>query len=318
MTKKERVLRSFQNEEVDKVPVGFWFHFPEDMDFEKDCVKAHLDFYRESDIDFIKIMCDGYFDYPNPIIPQIKSAQDWYQMKPLGENHPFITEQVRRAKEIVEQLQGECCTFYNVFCPMSYLRFGTSEEVLMNHLEENPEAVMYAFDIIAKDVITLSRKLIEEAGCDGIYYCVQNAEEHRFTAQEYKKYITPAELYILEEVNKISDNNILHCCGWAGDKNRVEVWRDYPAKVFNWAIYVENLSLKEGKEYFHGKCVIGGFDNRPKGVLYSGTKEEIEMFTENLIRETGKTGVIIGADCTLPRDVDKTHFRWVVEKVKSL
>lgn len=318
MTKKERVLKSFNNEKVDKVPVGFWFHFPEDMDLEKEGVDAHINFYKESGIDFMKIMCDGYFDYPNPIIPNIKKPDDWYNIKPLGKDHPFIEGQVKRAKEIVKRLDGECCTFYNVFCPMSYLRFGSSEELLMSHLKEDPKAVMYAFDVIAEDVIALSRRLIKEAGCDGIYYCVQNAEYHRFTEEEYRKYVAPSELYVLNEVNKMSENNILHCCGWAGDKNRLEVWKDYPAKVINWAVYVEEVSIKEGKDFFKGKCVLGGFDNRPEGVLYSGEKEEVEEFTENLIKENGSTGFIIGADCTLPRDINIEHIKWVVDKVKEI
>ncbi len=50
---------------------------------------------------------------------------------------------------------------------MSYLRFGTSEELLMQHIKEDPEAVKYAFSVIAKDAAELSRLLIEEAGCDG-------------------------------------------------------------------------------------------------------------------------------------------------------
>lgn len=317
MTKRERVLAAMNNQPVDRVPVGFWFHFPEDMDLEKECVDAHLDFFHECGTDFIKIMCDGYFDYPNPIIPSIQKAEDWYGMKPLGSNHPFIREQVERAKEIVKRLNGECCTFYNVFCPMSYLRFGTSEEMLMNHMKENPAAIQYAFEVIAQDVITLSTLLITEAGCDGIYYCVQNAEEYRFTAEEYRRRVTPAELMVLEAINKVSENNILHCCGWAGDKNRLEVWQNYPAKVINWAVYVEELSMKEGKAFFGGKCVLGGFDNRPQGVLYSGTKEEISAFTRDLIRETGELGFIVGADCTLPRDVNKEHFTWVVETVNE-
>lgn len=98
MTKKERVLRSLNNQVVDKVPVGFWFHFPEEMDLKSECVDAHIQFYKKSDIDFIKIMSDGYFDYPNLIIPKIKNPEDWFLMKPLGENHPFIEEQVQRAK----------------------------------------------------------------------------------------------------------------------------------------------------------------------------------------------------------------------------
>lgn len=34
---------------------------------------------------------------------------------------------------------------------MSSMRFGCSDEMLMAHLKEDPEAVMYALDVIAED-----------------------------------------------------------------------------------------------------------------------------------------------------------------------
>lgn len=316
MTKKERLLKVFRNEEADKVPVGFWFHLPEDMDLDRECVKAHLDYYHSCDVDMVKIMCDGYFDYPNPQVAHVHSPSDWYQMKPMGRYHPFITGQVNRAKEIVEQLNDEVCTFYNVFCPMSYLRFATSDELLMDHLKEDPEALMYAMDVIAQDAALLSELLITEAGCTGIYYCVQNAEEYRFTTEEYKTYVAPGDLKVLHHANRFSENHILHCCGWAGDKNRVEVWKDYPAKVINWAIFIEDMGLTEGKAFFGNKCVLGGFDNRPNGVLCSGTKEEIEQYTKDLISKVGKKGFIVGADCTLPRTIELERISWVVDAAR--
>lgn len=82
------------------------------------------------------------------------------------EKHPFIREQVERQK--LWKIKWECCTFYNVFCPMSYLR-------LVHPVDETykrkSEAVKYAFSIVA-DAAELSRQLIEEAGW-WIYYCVQ-------------------------------------------------------------------------------------------------------------------------------------------------
>ena len=303
------------NQETDKVPVSFWFHFPLDMDLEKECVEAHLPYYKQCDIDFIKIMCDGFFDYPNEIIPTIQKPEDWFRMKPLGENHPFIRGQVERVKQIVEAVGKECCTFYNVFCSMSYFRFGTSDELLMRHLRENPEAVMYAMDVIAEDAALLSRLVIEEGGCDGIYYCVQNAEESRFTAEEYRKYVRPGDLKVLEYANRYSQYNILHCCGWAGEKNRIEVWQDYPAKTVNWAVHVEKMTLPEGKKFFGGKCVLGGFDHTEKGVLWRGTKEEIEAETEKWLRENRENGMIIGADCSLGRGMNLEHIKWVTDYV---
>lgn len=318
MTKKERVLKAFQNQPVDKVPMGFWYHFSSDEDTGEVIVKQHLDLYREAGTDFIKVMCDGYFNYPNPYIEKVTCAEDWFGLTPMGEDHPYITGQVNRVKAIVDAVKDECCVFYNVFCPMSLMRFGTSEELLMKHLRENPEAVCHAFTVIAQDIKSLVRRVITEAGATGIYYCVQNAETFRFTAEEYRRLVTPAELDVLNYANTLSENNILHCCGWAGDPNRVEVWQDYPAKAVNWAVYVENLPLKEGKEFFGGRCVLGGFDNRKEGVLYSGSREEVEQEVERLLASTGKTGVILGADCTLPSDIPAERLRWIREKLDRL
>jgi len=318
MTKKERVLAAFNNQPVDKIPMGFWYHFSPDDDFGQETVNEHLKWYKDADLDFIKIMCDGYFNYPNPFIQTVTCADDWFNMTPMGDDHPWITKQIERAKGVVEGVNGECCVFYNVFNPMSLMRFGTSEELLMDHLHKNPAAVCHAFSVIAQDIKAMIRRLITEAGCTGIYFCVQNAEKFRFTANEYCNLVKPIELEILNYANTLSENNIMHCCGWAGDENRYEVWQDYPAKAVNWAVYVENMTLPEGKKFFGGCCVLGGFDNRKEAVLYAGTKEEVQAETERIVKEAGEIGVILGADCTLPADIGAQRLLWVREKLDEL
>ena len=64
MDKRTRVLNAFNNQPVDKIPCGFWFHFLGEQNKGQPCIDAHLNYYRSSDVDFAKIMCDGYFDYP--------------------------------------------------------------------------------------------------------------------------------------------------------------------------------------------------------------------------------------------------------------
>ena len=78
------------------------------------------------------------------------------------------------------------------------------------------------------------------------------------------------------------------------------------------------MSLAEGREFFHHRCIMGGFDNRPQGVLYSGTKEEVQSYTKGLVTAIGKKGYIVGADCTFPRDVDVNRFTWVKDTLKEL
>lgn len=315
MNKRERVLLAMQGKPVDRPPVGFWFHFPADEIVGQPCVDAHLRYYNNIDVDFAKIMCDHYFEYPIP--KEIQKPADWDTLEPLPENHPFIQEQIERAKGVRAGVKENICMFYNVFAPFSSIRFGTSDEFVMQSLKENPKGVLHALDAIAQTNALLAQLLIEQGGMDGIYYCVQGGEQNRFTVEEYRSLITPSDRYVLEHANQYSKFNILHCCGWAGIKNHLEVWKDYPATVFNWAVFIEGLSLKEGKAYF-GTPVLGGFDNRPTGLLFNGTREEIAAFTKQLVEETGTDGMLIGADCTLPANIDKQRIQWVVDAAKSL
>ena len=139
MDKRTRVLNAMNKKGVDHVPVGFWFHFAGEEAVGDACVQAHLKYYRETDLDFVKIMCDNYFPYP---LPEIKCAEDWKTLKPLTADHPFIREQVERAKAIVAEIGEERCVFYNVFAPFSSIRFGAeaiglSDADVMAHIKEN-------------------------------------------------------------------------------------------------------------------------------------------------------------------------------------
>ena len=317
MTKRDRVLAAMNNQPVDRPPVGFWFHFPEEQQLGQACVDAHLRYYNHVDADIAKLMCDGYFDYPNPVAKAARKPEDWFRMKPLGPDSDFIRGQVERAKAVKKGLTSDCLVLYNVFAPFSSIRFGTSDELVMAHLAERPEAILYALDVIAQDNALLCEKLITEAGIDGVYYCVQGGEKDRFTPEEYRLLITPSDRKVLEHANRFSDANVLHCCGWAGIPNHLEVWRDYPAKAINWACFVENMDLRQGKEFFGGKCVLGGFDNRAGSLINTGSREEIQAYTRRWMKENNLPGMMIGADCTLPATIDPRRIQWVIDAVSG-
>ena len=316
MDKRTRVFNAMDKKEVDHVPVGFWYHFSGEEAQGERCVQAHLDFYRETDADIIKIMSDGF--YPYPITAKIEKASDWYNLKPLGKDHPYIQGQVWRAKRIQEEVGGECALFYNIFPAFSQLRFELGDELVMQHLREDKDAVLSALEMVTQDTVSLVEQVITEAKMDGVYCSVQAAELWRFSYEEYREIVTPADLKVINRANELSDYNILHFCGWAGDKNRLEVWRDYPGKTVNWAVHVEDLSMEQGREYFGGRCCLGGFANTRPAPIFYGTKKEIADFTHGLINSFGKTGLIIGADCTIPAEVSNERMAWVVEAARQI
>ena len=178
---------------------------------------------------------------------------------------------------------------------------------------ENRKALKHVLDVIGEDIASLSQRVIEEAGADGIYLSVQSIQDERVSAEIYKEIIAPSELKVLEAANGAKGHNILHICGYEGARNNIELFKDYPAQVVNWAVGPEGISLAKGRNIFGGRTVLGGFENGKDGLLYTGTKKAIQEKVREIIADTGTHGLIIGADCTIPSDINHERIEWVRE-----
>ena len=110
---------------------------------------------------------------------------------------------------------------------------------------------------------------------------------------------------------------MLHFCGWEGIPNHLEWWERYPSRMVNWAIYVEEIDLTQGRKRFPGRVLVGGFDNRPGALLHAGDRASIQAETMRLVRQAGAEALILGADCSMPEDLDPQHVRWMIEALEG-
>ncbi|MBQ8954014.1 MAG: hypothetical protein IJ048_07845 [Clostridia bacterium] len=318
MTKRERVIAAFQGKEVDHVPVCMWKHVPPEYWNDEDAFVEHqVASFRSTGVDFMKLSGDRYFGWPSPLLENLTRAEDLYKLEPLGPNHPYIRGQIRRTKKIVDKLNGECVSLYLVFVPFSCLRLKIGYPMIMKLIRENPEALKYAFNVIAEDLKLLVRGLIQDAGADGVFYSVQNGEIDRFTPEEYRAWLTPSDRAVLDYANALSDMNAIHFCAWEGVKNRLSVWEDYKAPVISWSRYMDIFDIQEAQRHF-GCTVWGGFDNRPGSFLYTASKEEIEREAASLVAQGGRRGFILGADCSLDGSLPDERIRWVAEAARMI
>ncbi len=319
MTKKERVKAFFHNKEVDYVPSCFWWHFPSDLPEDK--MKArHLTFFLETGEDMLKISSDGFFGWPAEALKPPYDVKKLYDIAHIPMDHPYIRRQVERAKGITSALNGDAVTIYTTFNPLSLLRLQVGWDQMMAWMREDPKAVLHACEVIADDHIGLMDSLLDEGGVDGFLYSAQNAELTRFTAEEYRSWVRPAEKRELDHLHKVSEYVVLHCCGWdadeAGTTDRLTDWQDYPANAISWASYVDHMTIPEIREFFHGLPAYGGFDNRLGCLLQTGTREEIKNETRRLIALGGTRGYMLGPDCSL-QNIGTERIRWVTEAAKE-
>ena len=326
--KKQLVLDAFNNKETARVPVGFWFHHTknqrlsvyENPEMREQNLSGNKNFFNKFKPDFVKIMSDGYFLEPktSEFLRNAKSASDLYNLKPIDDNDKWILDQVSLVKDLVSSFGGEVLAFYNIFAPLMSFKWSieNGDKKIAEFIKEDKFAVIYALDVISQNTQKLVKAVFSEGKVDGIYLSVQSVQDISVGPDTYHEVVSPSELAILTLANSLSRTNILHVCGYQGKRNNLENYKNYPAKVINFASVVEGVTLENGKKIFKDKAVIGGFDNTIDGVLYKGTKEKVQAETRRLLQNAGRKGIILGADCTVPPDIDIERLEWVREAAK--
>ena len=307
MNKIERVRAAVNGKTPDRVPASFWFHFPPKGKVQgKASVKAHLDYYRKSGVDFLKIMNE----HPYRVEMNIKNPSDWRKIKPAPLNSPFYQDQLDEIKLITDELGGECLTTTTIFNPYSSGNHASSK-LVTEHLKADPKSVSIGLKTIAESLAEFAAACIQ-AGADGVYFAAQGGEVDRFEEGLFLDIIKTTDLIVLNAIKDMGELNIIHICG---DNIRLHLYSDYPGHVINWAAESSgNIPLHAGKNLFK-RTILGGMDNR--GVIVDGPADAIRQRVHDIIDSFGKKNLIIGADCTLPSDINVENIQIAIEAAET-
>ena len=112
-------------------------------------------------------------------------------------------------------------------------------------------------------------------------------------------------------MSAICEFNILHVCDYEGPYTNLSPFVDYPGHVVNVNPQVgpNTLSGQEITDMF-GRPFMGGLDRH--GIITTGTQEEIRGAV-NSICEQAPSNFILGADCTLPSDINWENIKIAID-----
>ncbi|MDR0637233.1 MAG: hypothetical protein LBF87_09190 [Treponema sp.] len=293
MNKIERMWALFRNEQTDVVPAGFWFHYNHEYD-EVQMAQAHLETYRATDADIVKVMQD----YVCRIETPVKVPADWKKLKFPGTDSAVFKKLSGVLKRILDEVGGEVMAFQTMYGPFKSAVIAFGDALLMAHAKEAPDSVAAGVGIIAESLAEWAAGFMD-AGASGIYYSAQFSEPGRFSKEEWEKLVRPSDLLVMQAAADKGAANILHICGEPEYqfKTRPEWFTGYPFCIVNWSVKDNGLSLERGRELFIGKPILGGMNN--KGNILKGPDSAIEEEVRSIIRAFGTSGLMLGADCTI-------------------
>jgi uroporphyrinogen decarboxylase len=305
MNKRDTMLDLIHNTAFsDYIPAAFFQHFDSAHHQGQAAIDKHLEFFRATNMDFVKIQ----YELPFPPSAPIRKPEDWAHVPLCSEE--FFEAPIHVVEGLVKAAQAEALVIMTLYSPFMWATHLDEHADISNHLKENPEAVKKGLAIMTENVLTLVQGC-KRVGVDGFYASSQGGEAFRFPDSSlFQEYIKPTDLAVWDEISSCSFN-ILHICDYEGGYDDLTPFLDYPGHVVNSSLKLGDRTLtpKEVSQLF-GRPFMGGLER--KGVLATGTPEEIQRTVNETLAQTPER-FILAADCTVPSDTPWEHLRIAIE-----
>lgn len=316
MTRKERISAVLTDAAVDRVPVGFWRHWPGDDQRADTLAEVALDFQRRYDLDFIKVPVSSVYcteDYGvkhtyhgsymgdrEYIERVIRKTEDWLSIKPLDVNSGSYGWHLDALRGIIQRRDPDTPVIITMFNPLAMASYLAGDDMLLAHLRSEPHHVMHAIEALVETSVRFARQAIA-LGCDGIFLSTRFASYELMSENEYNQFGRPGDLAVLSAAAG-GWFNVLHL---HGQYPMFIPLSDYPVHAVNWHDRTAWPALAEAMKIV--RCALmGGIEQFT--TLHLGSPEEVTAQVKDAITQTGGRRLIVTAGCTYPLGVPHANL----------
>jgi uroporphyrinogen decarboxylase len=286
------------------VPAAFFLHFDPDHHRGQAAVDRHLEYFRFTGMDLVKIQ----FEHPMPKL-DIKVPADWARVPVYGLD--FYDAPLRVVEGLVKAAKKEAVVILTLYSPFMLACQTAGPETVARHIAEDPEAFRKGIAALA-DGLTGFVKECARLGLDGFYASTQGGEEGRLASRAaFDRCVRPFDLQVMGEINRLCPFNILHVCDYHLPYADISPFVDYPGHVVNTSLHLAKaeIAAREVSRMF-GRPFMGGLER--KGIIATGTPQQIKKAVRAAI-ETAPDRFILGADCTVPPETPWENLRLAVQ-----
>lgn len=287
------------------IPAAFFLHFDPAYHLGQPAVDKHLEYFRYTGMDFVKIQ----FELPFPRQPDIQKPADWDKL-------PFFTldhyePMLKVVEGLVNAARQEAPVILTLYSPYMLINNMVGAETATRLMQEDPDAYRDAIDRVTESLLAFVRAAIK-AGLDGFYHSTQGGEANRLPDPHlFAACVRPSDLAIMVEINRACPFNILHVCDYNAPYDDLTKFQDYPGHVVNTSLDLagKEVTAREVSRLF-GRPFMGGLERL--GIISKGTPEQIRTAVNAAISAAPER-YILGADCTVPAQTPWDNLRLAIQ-----
>jgi len=285
-------------------PAAFFLHFGNDYKSGSAAAKRHLGFFRHTDMDFLKIQFEQTYSRQD----FLQKPADWSKLKLAKLD--FYEPLLQTVRELVKAEKKNSLILMTLYSPFMCAGHCATAPVLLQHLEENPEAVKKGLEILTDSQLLFVRACIRE-GVDGFYASTQGSEANRFRNPAiFSKYVKPFDVVSMKEAAAACPFNILHVCDYVAPYANYDAVLDYPGHVVNVNVKLKDRQLS-GQDItrMFKRPFMGGIDRH--GIIANGTPAQVEAEIRRVVKSAPRP-FLLGADCTVEADTSWDRLKHAI------
>jgi uroporphyrinogen decarboxylase len=322
----ERVRAAIKGEEVDRVPVSLWRHWPEDDLTAQGLASAMVRWQRKYDFDLVKFMPTGTYGVHdwgaqtvyasgfrgNRIVTGfgLTETDQWPELSRLDPGQGALGQEVEAIQLAAKELDNSVPILQTIFSPLTTAVKLAGDKVYAD-LRLHPEALKAGLQIIADVTIDFARACLQE-GAHGFFLATQNATYRILNEAEYREFGAHYDEYILNAVRGETEFNLMHV---HGEDIMFDLAAAYPIELINWHDRITWPSLSEAQQRFSG-LVVGGINDQT--TIAEGTAEEVAAQARDAIEQTGGRRLLVGPGCVIPTNTPDANVRAVIDTVLQM
>ena len=305
MTKIERVKAALNGDEVDRIPMSIWLHYPHMDQDPKSLADIQVEMARKYDYDFIKMMPFGLYSVQDygakvkifgtthqpPIIDEfgIQSIEDWATLKVLPATYGTYGKQLQFAQHLSKQVKDEFPFIQTIFSPMT-TALKLAGDRIYKDMKEDPKLFHQALSVITETTINFVNANIE-AGVSGFFFASKNATTDEMTEEDFNEFALPYDMMVMDSYKDKTYFNVVH---FHGDNIMFETLCKYPGNCLSWHDRWVSPSFSEARK-ITDKCLLGGINE--KVVLAKESPDTIQAHIGEAINDAGRSKLMIGPGC---------------------